>query len=688
MVDAPVLDEAPLEEEILPLELLAEESNLMGVVDENAIMLATRRAHEQYEIDEASRQDWVDAYDKGMEMALQKKKNKSYPFNGCSNVIFPLITTASIQFAARAYPGIFPGRDIVKAKIIGDDSGLVDPNQQAEGGGPVYAVPPGAKADRARNVSEFMSWQLLEEMESWETDTDQLLHNLPISGCAFRKLWWNNGPDSKYLSARDLVVNMDAKSLKKAPQVTEVFELYPFQMAERVMTGLYDADAVEALVPEGSTEPVELLEAHCRYDMDGDGYPEPYIITMTKNGGIPLRVVANFFPEDAVAFDQTGSPIEPRQYYIKYDFIPNPDGGFYGIGFGWLLGPLNSEVNTAINQLNDAAHWQNSKSGFIGKRLKLRAGDARFKPGEWKPVESFGETIKNELVPLDFGGPSPTTFQLLSLMISAAQDISSVKDVMMGETSTNLAPTTILTLVEQGSKQFVAIYKRIHRALKHEMRLLFQMDGENIESVYPKYQQILDRDFLSPEDFALDMDVMPITDPEMVTNGAAMAKAELIMSLADQGKLDPMEATKRVLAAANIDDPESLMPKEPQPDPETLIKMAKLENDKARIAIAAQKAQAEILEMETAAIENVANAESKEQGRQLELYMAQLGALKEMMNEFGNVSGMAGQPANAGGVQPAPQVPAVPGANGQGAAMGNGPQPVQPGGASRLPLGA
>ena len=645
--------------------------NIVDILDKAEAQAIADRAREQYEVDEKSRQDWVEAYDKGMDMALQVKKAKTYPFAGCSNVIFPAITTASIQFAARAYPGIFPGRDIVKAKIIGDDSGQFRVNPETQEQIPV--VPAGAKAARGKRVSQFMSWQLLEQIEDWEEETDQMLHNLPIGGTCFRKVSDANGmPNSQYLAGRDVTVNYGAKSLATAPQITECFDLWPHEIIERAEAGIYNYEAVESFLDRDSTESIEMLECHCRYDLDGDGVPENYIVTMAKEGMLPVRIMANYMPDN---------PTLRRVTYIKYGFIPNPDGGFYDIGFGWLLGPLNSEINTAINQLNDAAHWQNSKSGFIGKRLRLPAGNARFRPGEWKNVDSFGETLRNEMVPLDFGGPSPTTFQLLSLMISSAQDISSVKDIMMGETNSNLAPTTILTLVEQGAKQFVAIYKRVHRALKQELAAIYRIDAANADEIGPLYQEIVDDDEASPSDFAQDMNIVPVTDPDMVTHGAAMAKSQALLEMASQGLVDRNEATRRMLTAMNIEDPEALAIKQAPPDPEVMIKMAKLENDKARIAMAMDKTRAEILKMHTEAVENVANAEATEQGTQLERYTAQMAAMEKLLNELSAIQGVAGQPSNGGvlpapgGVLPAPQAP------NEGNSLGNGagaPQQGQP----------
>lgn len=669
-------EEAEIDAEGLTLAEIVAADNVFDLLDEAERGKIGSHAKEQFDIDESSREDWLKTHDDALDLALQVAKTKSYPFSNASNVIYPLITTASIQFAARAYPAIVPSREIVKCKVIGDDSGVfqVDPqNPEAE---PVPVVEPGLKAKRALRVGKFMSWQLLEQMESWEADTDLLMHYLPIAGCAFRKTWWeeeDGRPDSKFVSARDLVVNNKCASLAKAPQVSEIFSLWPHEVKERVLDGRWSKDGVDAFLTDDAREEMEFVEAHTRFDLDGDGYPEPYIVTFRKDGGEAVRVVANFKDSDIERRGDQVIRIRPRAYYTKYGFIPNPDGGFYDIGFGWLLGPINRSVNTAINQLIDAGNWQNAPSGFIGKRLRLRAGETNFKPNEWKQVDSFGETIRNEIVPLEFGGPSPVMFQLLGMMIDAGRDISSVKDIMLGDLDSNVAPTTALTMVEQGTKQFTAIYKRIHRALKKEMALLFRLDGEHIGDLQGRYLAILDDDDASGEDFRQDMDIMPVTDPDMVSEASAMARAQFLMTLASQGMLDPKKVTVRVLRAANIEEPDDLIPDAPPPDPEILIKMAKIENDKARIAMAAQKGHAEIIELRSKAIKNLADAEAAEAGIQMEAYKAEIEAMERLMNELAAISGMAAVPANAGGVQAPSGVRGGGGTGPQGAAVSSGP---------------
>jgi chaperonin GroES len=95
-----------------------------------------------------------------------------------------LITTASTQFAARAYPAIVNGRSVVKGVIVGEDKGepQIGPDGtpvlqgDPQNPQPVWDVPPGAKRIKADQIGEHMSWQLLDEMPEWEPETDQLLH--------------------------------------------------------------------------------------------------------------------------------------------------------------------------------------------------------------------------------------------------------------------------------------------------------------------------------------------------------------------------------------------------------------------------------------------------------------------------------------------------------------------------------
>jgi len=62
-----------------------------------------------YEADERSRADWMRRNEAGMNLALQIQETKSFPWAGCANVAFPLVTIAAMQFHAQAYPALIDG---------------------------------------------------------------------------------------------------------------------------------------------------------------------------------------------------------------------------------------------------------------------------------------------------------------------------------------------------------------------------------------------------------------------------------------------------------------------------------------------------------------------------------------------------------------------------------------------------
>src|SRR5689334_1959886 len=80
--------------------------NIAAELDDETLRKIGIRAVREYKIDETSRSDWKEKTERAMELAMQVAKEKQFPWPKASNVIYPLMTTASIQFAARAYPAI------------------------------------------------------------------------------------------------------------------------------------------------------------------------------------------------------------------------------------------------------------------------------------------------------------------------------------------------------------------------------------------------------------------------------------------------------------------------------------------------------------------------------------------------------------------------------------------------------
>lgn len=665
-------------------------------------------AHREYEIDLESRKPWLEIIERATKLAMQVKEAKSFPWPNASNVKYPLLTEAAIQFNARAYPAIIQGQSIVKAKIVGNDDGvpLMGPDGQpvmGQDGQPQFKVPPGAKRSRGDRVARHMSWQLAEQMEEWEEDTDRLLVMLPIAGCMFRKSYYDpvlGRNCSTLILPKYFVVNASAKSLETVPRQTHEFDLYPDMIQERMRSGWWkqqDLGLPQGADANDSQAAHWFLEQHRRIDLDQDGYAEPYIVTLHRDTKKVMRIVARWQP-DGILKDQGGKIVcvKAHQYFTKYPFIPSPDGSFYDVGFGMLLDPINESVNTVLNQLVDAGTLSNAGGGWLGKGVRMGSKKYYTSPGSWTPVEVQGGVLKDNIVPYPVREPSPVLFQLLGLLVEAGKTISAVKDVLSGDTPTaNVPATTVLAIIEQGMKVFSAIFKRIHRALKSEVGKLYELNRLYLPD--ESYFNVLDtEEAIGRQDYEnKSYDIVPVTDPTIVTDMQRMAKATFLMEFREDPALDQQEITRRVFEAAQIDEIDDLFSKGPSPpSPEALAMLAEIETKNKDTQIKAIKAIAEIEVMRTQAIKNLADAEAAELGTQLDTYLAQLEAIRlraEQAAGNGEANGSngrgMGRMAKPAGNASLPQIPSGLPPNGDGG-LGGGQPPIGPMGMGADVLGS
>lgn len=577
--------------------------NLAFDIDDTVLNRMGQKVCEEFEVDVTSREaaGYEEKIKSAVELAVMAKTAKNTPWDNASNVKYPLIIQAAIQFNARSYAALVDGPSLVKGRVLGSDRG-VPAGPPGPDGQVQWQVEPGAKADRAKRISQHMSWQLLEEQDEWEEDTDALLLRLSIVGTLVRKSYFDPtlGHNCSHVIDPDcFVVEYKSKrDLSRVPRQTQVLTFYPHEIIERRRAGLWlDVDLGQpADAANDDLAPHTFLEQHRLWDLDEDGYPEPYVITVHKESQKVVRVVARWYPEGVKA-NERGEvvSIKPYECFTKYGFIPNPDGSFYDIGFGTLLGSTSDTINTILNQLLDAATLSNLQSGFIGEGVSIKSGNLRFKPGEWKKAGSSGGALRENIVPLPTKEPSSVLFSLLQFLISTSKELTSTQDILTGETSSATMPVgTTLALIEQGLKAYTAIVKRLHRSLKRELKINFELNARYLdEEVYFQFQDaevaVARQDYQSG-----DMDVVPVSDPTMATDMQKMGRAQFLLGLRGSG-LDDMEINKRALEAASVPDPDALMPKGPPPeDPKLTIEREKLKLEQRRLELDEAKAKPEI----------------------------------------------------------------------------------------------
>ena len=695
-----MVDESALPPEEFVAQVTAS-MNLVDAIEESRLSTIASRVLADYRLDKGSMADWLQKMERGIKLASLVKEDKTYPFKRASNIKYPLVTSAALQFNARAYPAIVPSTDPVKVQTFGGDA-------------------QGAKAARAERVSGHMSWQLLNQIDEWEEETDSLLVQLPIVGTMVRKVWYDpvlERPRCRLLDAGAFIINEKAKTLHDAPRCSEEFSLYPSEITERVSSGQfiefdYDDNG------EDKDAAHDFIEQHCRIDLDDDGYGEPYIVTVHVDSQTICRIVADFDPEDVkykvetqemeievpTVDPMTGMPmmgimVQPQEvvtgivaikrgsYFVVYKFMPSLEGKFHGTGLGLLLGDISDTINTIINMMLDAGHMASLGGGFIGSGFRAKGGNQRFEPGEWKMVADTGGAIRDSMVPMTFPGPDAVLFQMLGTLIEAGKEISSTKDIMTGDNGGKTqTATTTLALIEQGMMVFTAAYKRIFRSLKQEYKLLAKINAETVTA--EEYNQFHDEigpdgqpvQFDPAQDYgASDMDIAPSADPRSVTKMQEMAKADLINQLAQGGMANPQVASRRVMEAASIPNVEELLPPAPDPAKQQMeqqmmqfqqdMMMKSAEADLSQKLVDIDLTLAKIESEKTDAMKTMTEAEAETAKLRLDELSVMMKARKDDIEQFIKTAslGLAGQPGdprNRQGIQGPVGQPTGPGGAG------------------------
>lgn len=514
-----------------------------------------------YSHDKHSRSKWEKRMQAAMDLAMQVTKDKTFPWANCSNIAFPLVTIATLQFHSRAYPAIISGTEIVKFRVVSDD-------------------PTGQEAARAYRISSYMSWQCLEEDQAWEEQKDRLLINLPIVGTTFTKSYFDHEKGHKVdetVLAQDLVLNYWAKSVDSCPRKTHIIPFFKNDLHSRFKRGVFRDAANEGWYGNPATAssatqardnrvgqtppqpddqtPYIGLEQHVHLDLDGDGYAEPYIITIEETSKFVLRIVTGFDQEEDIEKTVDGAIIAIRamQYFTKYSFIPSPDGGIYDVGFGVLLGPLNESVNSLINQLVDAGTMSVTAGGFLGRGAKIRGGIYSFSPFEWKRVDSTADDLNKSIYPLPVRDPNAVLLQLLQLLINYVERIAGTTDPMVGEsTGQNTPAETSRSMIAEGMKIYSAVYKRIWRSMKEEFKKDFIINTIYMPTrkAFGPGKRVLRDDFMAnPEN------VVPAADPHVTSDAMATQQAILLkQSAASTPGYDKDEVERRFLRAIRIPD--------------------------------------------------------------------------------------------------------------------------------------
>ena len=537
-------------------------ANLAEKIDEQELKKIGAQLVTEVNYDRTSREEWVQGYVKGLDLLGFKYQSLTRPFIGASGVTHPLLAESVTQFQAQAIKELLPSSGPVRTEVIGAETE--------------------EKIQQAQRVKDFMNYMLMDKMEEYTPDFDQMLFYLPLAGSAFKKVYYDELMQravSKFIPAEDLIVPYNATDLQDAQRITQVVKMNLNELKKMQITGMYldidlpkpyysqsDAkDKVNELegispTPETAEDMYNIIEVHTFLDLPG--YEEesnikvPYIVTIDEDSQQVLSIYRNYNPDD---------PIKKRKnYFVHFKFLPGL--GFYGFGLIHMIGGLSRTATSALRQLLDAGTLSNLPAGFKSRGMRIRDDSEPLQPGEFRDVDAPGGNIKDQFQLLPFKEPSATLFNLLNYCVESGKRFASIADMQVGDMSQQAPVGTTMALLERGSKVMSAIHKRCYYAMKQEFKILAQVFADYLPPEYP-YDVYGGERTIKAQDFDKKVDVIPVADPDIfsMTQRIQVAQAELQLAQTNPQMHNIHEAYRRMYEALGVKNINGILKPPPEP---------------------------------------------------------------------------------------------------------------------------
>tara|TARA_R110000772_G_scaffold33767_3_gene82172 strand:+ start:2316 stop:4751 length:2436 start_codon:yes stop_codon:yes gene_type:complete len=545
-------------------------ANLAESLDERELNTVATELVGSFEDDLDSRTDWFKTYVEGLDLLGINADSRSQPFIGASGVHHPILAEAVTQFQAQAYKEMLPAGGPVDTEVLG--------------------ITDDAKLEKANRVKNFMNYQITYKMEEYDPEMDQLLFYLPLSGSAFKKVYYDPSVGravARFVKSEDLVVPYYAVDLLTSPRITHVIHMNENEVRKLQRSGFYkdidmmspgsgvDATGVDTKLEELqgltrtiSDEEFTLLEMHVDLDLEGhedlDGNNEetgvalPYVVTICKDNNKILAIRPNYNEKD---------PMKKKiEHFTHYKFLPGL--GFYGFGLIHLMGGLTKSVTAILRQLIDAGTLANLPAGFKARGLNIQRHDDPLQPGEWRDVDAPGGRLQDAFLPLPYKEPSGTLTNLLAALVDSGKRFAATVEDPTGDGNSEAPVGTTVALMEKGQRVMSAIHKRLHYAQRTEFKILKRVFGEFLPPEYP-YQVHGASKNVFKEDFDSSVDVVPVSDPNIfsMTQRITLAQSQLQLAQAAPELHDLRESYRKMYIALNIKDIDALLPPEQEVPP-------------------------------------------------------------------------------------------------------------------------
>lgn len=560
-------------EEQVSEQLPPEYQNIANSLDSDELNKIASDCLQDFEQDLNSRSEWEDMHAKWLEIYYQRDKSQNQAWDGSSEECAPILAEAVNQFQSRSYRAFFPNRYFIDAIPIGR------PSADAR--------------ERAERISRHMSFQLSVLDRTYKPNKAQMFLAVALHGSDFTKTYYSPIRRRNVIErvrAMDLVVPYGVgprriEDLERKTQIkwmslneTRVLESTgwfleegtPYQNDSSPVQDV--ADEAEGILKDGSygynNGDCCILEQHTLLDLDGDGIAEPYIIWIDRQSRKILRIQIRY------EVDENGLPVdnkEPVEYFTHYQFLPNPDG-FYGLGFGHLLGHSNKAVNKLLRMFIDANELATigNMGGLISENLGIMGDEFDISLGRFDKIPRSVEDIRRHVYQFQFPQPSQQTLQMIQEITTASQRLSANTDILSGQPDKVYQPHAMLAMIEQGLQLFSSVQEFLGVSMEDELQKIYRLNAKYLDES-PYFQYGDDQIEVTKEDYTDDFRVMPIFDPKYATRSQKLAKAqaeyEFIVQnpITSQNQQSIYLASKNYLEALDTENIDAILPEPTTP---------------------------------------------------------------------------------------------------------------------------
>ena len=507
-------------------------------------------------------------YAEGLEKTGLSPDSQAAPsIDGGSNLIYPVLSEAAIDFQSSTIAELFPASGPVK----------ISPTLDASL----------SSLQKARRKMDYLNREITIKTPEFRSELEKLLSQLPLAGNCYRKFWWNSRYkrfDVQFLPVDKVLVPYSARSFYTSSRITIVEDLSVSEIRRRVRSKYYrdvlevsdedtsditfiqkPAEVNDTIEDKSESEPTAgfrtILEIYCDMELEDDKYADeswgtaPYVMTVDSNTGSVLSIYRNWAQEDEGG--------RKKDHVVEWCLIPWR--GAYAIGLTHIAGALAGALSGMIRVMMDNAVLTTAPMGLIGTgRDGINGQNIRLQPGTWSQVEMpYGTNLRDSIMPVPFNPIPQAMFELFGSLDKVTRGLLQTSLDQIGLDNTTVPVGTQMARIEQGLKVYRSIFARMHESLRRELEVICRLYAEHMEPVYAKDAEgnVINKDdeetpvvYLSAEDFEDSADLAPVSDPDVFSETQRVVKSQLADSIVTQlREQDPAAVDMKAYARTKLE---------------------------------------------------------------------------------------------------------------------------------------